>query len=78
MCIRDRDIVKPAFGYPYDPNDAKREDLAAGYDVLRVLRGGSWYAHRDRARCAARYWSPPGSRSGHLGFRVVLRSAPVS
>ena len=68
---------KPEFGYPYDPNDAGREDLAAGSDVLRVVRGGSWNSGRAGARCAFRSGSHPGSRRSGFGFRVVLRSAPV-
>lgn len=67
-----------AFGYPYDPNDARRENLAAGDDVLRVLRGGSWNHGHDDARCASRHRSRPAYRYVLIGFRVVLRSAPVS
>ncbi|MEF8707110.1 MAG: SUMF1/EgtB/PvdO family nonheme iron enzyme, partial [Candidatus Accumulibacter sp. UW27] len=32
--------------YPYDPADPKREDLMAGDDVSRVVRGGSWFVRR--------------------------------
>ena len=31
-----------------------RENLAAGDDVFRVVRGGSWYGPSDYARCASR------------------------
>ena len=72
------DWGKPEFTYPYDPNDARRENLAAGVEVLRVLRGGSWHSHRVDARCASRHWYHPGGRLVDFGFRVVLRSAPVS
>ena len=34
-------LLKPDFGYPYDPNDRKREDIQAPSEVLRLLRGGS-------------------------------------
>jgi formylglycine-generating enzyme required for sulfatase activity len=64
--------------YPYDATDPKREDLKAGDDVWRVVRGGSWYYHRAYARCAARFGLHPGLRDGDGGFRVVLRSSPVS
>ncbi|MGH7947405.1 MAG: formylglycine-generating enzyme family protein, partial [Opitutaceae bacterium] len=63
--------------YPYKPDDGKREDLEAGNDVLRVVRGGSWYLNRDYARCAFRLRLQPDDRSDDFGFRVVVRSAPV-
>ncbi|TVR58928.1 MAG: hypothetical protein EA420_16545, partial [Candidatus Competibacteraceae bacterium] len=73
------DWKEPEFGYPYDPDDARRENLAAGNDILRVLRGGSWRDRRAGARCAYRGRSrPDGHRYDSNGFRVVLRSAPVS
>jgi len=40
------------FGYPYDPADG-RENLEAGDDMLRVVRGGS-FVNRGSARCAYR------------------------
>ena len=69
-------LFKPAFKYPYDPDDGLREDPAAGDDVLRVVRGSSWLDHSDFARCAFRSGERPVSRN-YLGFRVVLRSASV-
>ena len=63
--------------YPYDPDDPKREDLDAGNDKSRVVRGGAWDDGRGLARCAYRSRTPPGGRSGRIGFRVVLRSAPI-
>ena len=71
------DFFKPVFKYPYQAGDLKREDPEAKDDVLRVVRGGSWDYPRGYARCASRLRSPPGSRLSFLGFRVVLRSAPV-
>jgi len=73
-----QDWDKPTFGYPYAPSDARRENLEAGNEVLRVLRGGSWHNNRVFARCAYRSRDRPVSHFGSLGFRVVLRSAPVS
>jgi hypothetical protein len=72
------DWEKPDFAYSYRADDARREALDAGNEVLRVVRGGSWYGHRVRARCACRNGDRPDSRHGYLGFRVVLRAAPVS
>ena len=72
-----KDWQKPDFAYPYEPDDQKREDLEAGDDVRRVVRGGSWDFDRGDARCACRYGFPPGGRFDGLGFRVVVRSAPV-
>jgi formylglycine-generating enzyme required for sulfatase activity len=72
-----KDLAKPDFAYPYDPGDRKREDLNAGNDVLRVVRGGAWSGNRIDARCVYRLRNHPGNRGHHIGFRVVLRSAPV-
>jgi formylglycine-generating enzyme required for sulfatase activity len=42
------------------------------------VRGGSWFLHLGGARCAYRLRARPVNRSDDQGFRVVLRSAPVS
>ena len=67
------DWDKPEYRYPYDSTDG-RENLEAGDDVLRVLRGGSWTsiettraaltasgAYRSAGSTAAVFesWSPP-------------------
>ena len=73
-----KDWQKSEFGYPYQPDDSKREDLWAGDGIRRVMRGGSWADYRVGSRCAVRGWDWPGDRSGNYGFRVVvLCSAPV-
>ncbi|HIE38718.1 MAG TPA: hypothetical protein EYP77_06575 [Anaerolineae bacterium] len=41
----------------------------------RVVRGGSWYNGRERARCAVRDRGCPGNSYGNFGFRCV---SPVS
>ena len=64
--------------YPYPTSDPQRENADAGDDVRRVVRGGSWGLSRGYARCASRDWNHPDYRLSYLGFRVVLRSAPVS
>jgi formylglycine-generating enzyme required for sulfatase activity len=71
-----QDWREPEFGYPYGPDDANRENLAAEDDVHRVLRGGSWDLRRAFARCASRFWFRPNIRYD-FGFRVVLGSVPV-
>ena len=58
-------------GSLWDEVDASKSDAPV------VVRGGSWDDHRDGARCACRFRDRPVFRSGDLGFRVVLRSAPV-
>ena len=68
------DFSKPTFGYPYNPNDGREDQKSRD---LRVVRGGSWGYHRDGARCSCRYWDSPDSRNDNLGFRVVVRLAPV-
>lgn len=66
----------PEYSYPYSARQSERENLGAGRDVLRVVRGGS-YANDGRfLRCAFRSRSLPGLRNAGYGFRVVLR--PVS
>ena len=58
--------------YPYGADDG-RENAEDG-DGRRVVRGGSWRFGRGFARCASRNGSPPGSRDGNLGFRVLCVS----
>jgi formylglycine-generating enzyme required for sulfatase activity len=72
-----RNLAKPDFAYPYRADDPEREDLNAGDDVVRVLRGGSWGIQPHLARCSFRGGALPGSGYYNVGFRVVLRSAPV-
>jgi formylglycine-generating enzyme required for sulfatase activity len=61
--------------YPYDPADG-RENLEAGNDVARVLRGGSFSNTAAYVRCAARHNWNPDFRLRNTGFRVVV--APFS
>jgi formylglycine-generating enzyme required for sulfatase activity len=52
--------------------------LDAGDDVIRVLRGGSWYDLRIDARCCYRNYNfnLPDLSYDALGFRVVV--SPIS
>jgi serine/threonine-protein kinase len=65
--------AKPEFGYPYSTREAEREDLRAGQDVRRVLRGGSFNNLARDVRCASRHADLPGASGDRRGFRVVLR-----
>jgi len=56
--------------YPYDPRDG-RENLDAGRDVLRVLRGGSFDDTDSYVRCACRGRHHPYLRDSNFGFRLV-------
>jgi iron(II)-dependent oxidoreductase len=65
------DEAKPRFRYPYQPGDG-REDLKAGDEVLRVLRGGSFYDYLNVARCACRNRHYPYARNDVIGCRVAV------
>jgi iron(II)-dependent oxidoreductase len=73
--------LRPDFKYPYNPTDG-RENLDAGDEVLRVVRGGSWSYLRDWVRCAFRFGLAPLGGDlpflawGSLGFRIVV--SPIS
>ena len=56
--------------YPYNPQDG-RENLKAGDDARRVLRGGAFFYPADFARCAIRSNRYPGFSYRGYGFRVV-------
>jgi formylglycine-generating enzyme required for sulfatase activity len=58
-------------GYPYDPENG-REELKAGDDIHRVLRGGSWLNNPGYARCAFRSWLDPADFNNFLGFRLCV------
>ena len=58
-------------GYPYQAEDG-RENLEAGAEGLRVVRGGSFRYCRNYARCASRDGNVPSSGDGYLGFRVMV------
>lgn len=68
-------VNTPEFKYPYVASDG-REDLKAGEDERRMVRGGSWGLNVRFVRATVRDWDTPSSRGGLLGLRVVL-SAPV-
>jgi formylglycine-generating enzyme required for sulfatase activity len=59
------------FRYPYRFDDG-RENLKAGDDYRRVLRGGSFLSLDDLVRAAGRFRGLPNVRDDDLGFRVVF------
>jgi formylglycine-generating enzyme required for sulfatase activity len=63
--------ARPDYRYPYRPTDG-RENLAAGYQELRVLRGGAFFNGHRCVRCAYRYWREPHNDIYYVGFRVVM------
>jgi formylglycine-generating enzyme required for sulfatase activity len=67
-----RSLFGRDFGYPYDPNDSRREDLKAPDTAARVVRGGSWYLSGHLARAALRGGYYPYNRHVDFGFRVVV------
>ncbi|HQF64050.1 MAG TPA: SUMF1/EgtB/PvdO family nonheme iron enzyme [Anaerolineaceae bacterium] len=67
-----KDSSEPEFTYPYSDRLQERENLKAGREIRRVLRGGSWGYVSWLARCASRSWISPGLRSYNWGFRVSL------
>ncbi len=66
-----KEIREPAFKYPYDPADG-REDVGAGDEVRRVVRGGAFLDVEDLVRCAFRDWGSPNDRDVFMGFRMVV------
>ena len=62
-------------GYPYPESRkdlAARENLDAGDNTSRVIRGGAFGSTSDYVRCAYRRNFDPGLRSANIGFRIVV------
>jgi formylglycine-generating enzyme required for sulfatase activity len=64
----------PDYRYPYRPTDG-REDLAAGQEERRVLRGGAFLDDLGLVRCACRGRGLPVNSLRVVGFRVVVLPA---
>jgi formylglycine-generating enzyme required for sulfatase activity len=65
---------RPDYRYPYRPTDG-RENLDAGREVLRALRGGAFDFNRRYVRCAYRGRDDPNGRDDSVGFRVGVLPA---
>ena len=61
--------------YSYQLN-GKREDLAAGATVPRVLRGGAYYANNACARYSFRLRRYPYNHSRYDGVRLAVSPFP--
>jgi hypothetical protein len=68
------EISDRRFHYPYRPTDG-REDLAAGQEERRVLRGGAFGHDLRNVRCAYRGRGRPYGSGGYVGCRVVVLPA---
>jgi formylglycine-generating enzyme required for sulfatase activity len=66
-----KDSNAPDYKYPYNSKDG-RENLKAGDDVNRVLRGSSFHYESRILRAACRGRAYPNNRGDDCGFRVVL------
>ena len=63
----------PDFTYTNWANqEGVRDNLDA--NVLRIIRGGSWFDQTGNVRCAVRGRNLPGVRDDIIGFRLVLGS----
>jgi toxoflavin biosynthesis protein ToxD len=67
-------MERPDYRYLYRPTDG-REDLDAGQEIRRVLRGGAFYNSRRNVRCAHRLRLDPDLSHRLIGFQVVVLPA---
>jgi len=65
-----KDWREPEFRYPYTALE-QRENLNAGDEVARVLRGGAFDNFERNVRCSYRNVLAPHGRLDDVGFRVV-------
>lgn len=66
-----KDWQKPDYVYPYTDKTRERDDLMASQEILRVLRGGSWYYGQEVVRAAVRFRYNPDFRLDNYGFRCA-------
>jgi len=65
--------LEASFEYPYDPADGRENlNIPGVTSVVRVVRGGAFYADHRYMRCAFRSNGTPYFRYKSRGFRVVV------
>ncbi len=65
------EFAQSSFFYPYNPSDG-RENLYSAANVLRVIRGGSFFYHSWHTRISSRGRSLPPELDWDIGFRVAV------
>jgi formylglycine-generating enzyme required for sulfatase activity len=64
------------YPYPTDQRErTRRENLKAGRDTPRVLRGGAFNYRHGGVRCAFRFGDLPALSVRRIGFRVMVLPA---
>jgi formylglycine-generating enzyme required for sulfatase activity/alpha-tubulin suppressor-like RCC1 family protein len=58
-------------GSYYTTSNGTTDPRGPASGSYRVFRGGSWYSFARHARCASRYFNPPGYTDYNNGFRPV-------
>jgi formylglycine-generating enzyme required for sulfatase activity len=66
-----KDKEKPDFKYPYKLDDG-RENLKAGDNIYRVVRGGAFYNNGTGVRCAFRDGFDPYNQLRYQGLRLMV------
>jgi len=66
------DSGESLYNYPYVANDGREADTGERTDVLRVLRGGSFYGNANGLRGAFRGRNNPNYENDVMGFRCAL------
>ena len=75
MSLWGKDFKEPDFRYPYAAGDG-REDVKAGKDILRVVRGGAFSYDRWVVRAASRFRGSPHYGTTSSGFVWWLLPGP--
>ncbi len=75
-CVTEyTDGYKP---HPHNsPEDERTEEKLNNTNILRVLRGGSWFVSQNYARCASRHRGNVRNWDTYRGFRVVVSTTSL-